>query len=89
MLLLLQQIRDEAHRFAITFHRQRRKKITLQSALDTIPGVGKKRKAALLQHFKSVKNIRAADANDISALPGFNRVVAESILKALGSGNRA
>ena len=87
LLLFLQRIRDEAHRFAISFHRQRRKKITLQSALDTIPGVGKKRKAALLQHFKSVKNIRAADSEEIGALPGFNRSVAELILKALGSRN--
>jgi excinuclease ABC subunit C len=87
MLLFLQRIRDEAHRFAISFHRQRRKKISLQSALDTIPGVGKKRKAALLQHFKSVKNIRAADSEEIGALPGLNRSVAESILKALGNWN--
>ena len=85
LLLFLQRIRDEAHRFAISFHRKRRKKISLQSALDTIPGVGKKRKAALLQHFKSVKNIRAADPEEIGALPGFNRSVAESILKALGN----
>jgi excinuclease ABC subunit C len=85
LLLFLQRIRDEAHRFAISFHRQRRKKTSLQSALDTIPGVGKKRKAALLQHFKSVKNIRAADSEEISALPGFNRSVAESILKALST----
>ncbi|MGD9322651.1 MAG: excinuclease ABC subunit UvrC [Desulfobacterales bacterium] len=88
LLLFMQRIRDEAHRFAISFHRKRRKKISLQSELDTIPGIGKKRKAALLQHFKSVKNIRAAAIDDISALPGFNRVVAESILKALGTGNR-
>jgi excinuclease ABC subunit C len=87
LLLFLQRIRDEAHRFAISFHRKRRKKISLQSALDTIPGVGKKRKAALLQHFKSVKNIRAADPEDIGALPGFNLSVAESILKALGNWN--
>ena len=89
LLLFLQRIRDEAHRFAISFHRKRRKKISLQSELDAIPGIGKKRKAALLKHFKSVKNIRAADADDISALPGFNRVVADSILKALSSGNKA
>ena len=87
LLLFLQRIRDEAHRFAISFHRKRRQKISLQSELDTIPGIGRKRKAALLQHFKSVKNIRAADADDISVLPGFNRGVAESILKALGSRN--
>ena len=87
LLLFLQRIRDEAHRSAISFHRKRRKKISLQSVLDTIPGVGKKRKAALLHHFKSVKNIRAADSEEIGALPGFNRSVAESILKALGNWN--
>jgi excinuclease ABC subunit C len=85
LLLFLQRIRDEAHRFAISFHRKRRKKTSLQSALDMIPGVGKKRKAALLRHFKSVKNIRAADPAEIGALPGFNRSVAESIFKALGN----
>jgi excinuclease ABC subunit C len=85
--LFLQRIRDEAHRFAISFHRRRRKKTSLQSELDTIAGVGKKRKAALLRHFKSVKNIRAADPAEIGALPGFNRSVAESILKALGNLN--
>ena len=83
LLLFLQRIRDEAHRFAISFHRKRRQKIFLQSALDAIPGVGKKRKAILLQHFKSVKNIRAAELNEISSLPGFNRKVAESVQKAL------
>ncbi len=83
--MFLQRIRDEAHRFAISFHRKRRKKISLQSALDTIPGVGKKRKAALLKHFKSVKKIRAADPEEIGALPGFNSSVAESILKALSN----
>ena len=85
LLLFLQRVRDEAHRFAISFHRKRRQKISLQSALDTIPGVGKKRKAILLQHFKSVKNIRAADLDEISSLPGFNHRVAETIQKALDS----
>jgi excinuclease ABC subunit C len=85
LLLFLQRIRDEAHRFAITYHRKRRKKRTLRSALDSIPGVGKKRKAILLQYFKSVKNIRAADLEQICALPGFNRKVAESVQKALNA----
>jgi excinuclease ABC subunit C len=85
LLLFLQRIRDEAHRFAISYHRKRRGKISIQSALDTIPGVGKKRKAALLRHFKSIKNIRAADPEVIGALPGFSPSVAQSILKALGS----
>ena len=83
LLLFLQRIRDEAHRFAISFHRRRRTKKSLESALDTIPGVGPKRKAALLQHFQTISNIRAADFDEISSLPGFNRSVAESVLKAL------
>jgi excinuclease ABC subunit C len=89
LLLFLQRIRDEAHRFAISFHRNRRAKVSMQSALDTIPGVGKKRKAALLRHFKSIKNIRAADPEEIGALPGFNLSVAQSILRALGNGDGA
>ena len=83
LLLFLQRVRDEAHRFAITFHRKRRTKKSLQSALDTIPGVGPKRKATLLKQFKTIKNIRAADLNEIHTLPGFNRRVAEAVLKAL------
>ena len=85
LLLFLQRIRDEAHRFAISYHRQRRHKRSLQSALDSIPGVGKKRKTILLQHFQSIKKIRAADIAEISALPGFNQKLAESIRKALAS----
>jgi excinuclease ABC subunit C len=83
LLLFLQRIRDEAHRFAISFHRSRRGKISLQSALDTIPGVGQIRKTTLLKHFKTIKNIRAADLDEIRSLPGFNRRTAESVLKAL------
>ena len=83
-LLFLQRIRDEAHRFAIAFHRRRRRKASLQSVLDTIPGIGQKRKAALLQHFKSVKNIRDAEPSEIAELPGFTRAAAESVHRALG-----
>lgn len=83
LLLFLQRVRDEAHRFAVTFHRLRRTKKSLQSALDTIAGVGPKRKATLLKHFQTLKNIRAADLDEISSLPGFNRRTAESVLKAL------
>ncbi len=83
LLLFLQRIRDESHRFAITYHRKRRNKRTLQSALDSIPGVGKKRKMILLRHFKTINNIRAADLEQICTLPGFNRKVAESVQKAL------
>ena len=85
LLLFLQRIRDEAHRFAISFHRQRRKKKTLQSTLDTIPGIGRKRKATLLQHFKSIKSIRDAKIDEICALPGFSRTVAKSVIEALST----
>jgi len=85
LLLFLQRVRDESHRFAVSFHRKRRTKKSLQSALDTIPGVGPKRKATLLKQFKTIKNIRAADLDEIGTLPGFNRRVAESVLKALSN----
>jgi len=83
LLLFLQRVRDEAHRFAVAFHRRRRTKKSLQSALDTIPGVGLKRKATLLKQFKTIKNIRAAGLDEIRTLPGFNQRVAESVRKAL------
>ena len=85
LLLFLQQIRDEAHRFAITFHRKRRTKTALQSELDVIPGVGQKRKAILLKHFKSIKKIREADINALNALPGISRSAAEAIHRYFNS----
>ena len=85
LLLFLQRIRDESHRFAISFHRKRRGKTFMKSALDSIPGVGKKRKAKLLKHFKSIKKIRAATLEELSALPGMNRKVAENIKKVFDS----
>ena len=83
LLLLLQRIRDEAHRFAVTFHRKRRRQKSLRSVLDTIPGIGPRRKATLLKQFGTIKNIRAADLEEIRTLPGFNRKVAEAVLEAL------
>jgi excinuclease ABC subunit C len=83
LLLFLQRIRDEAHRFAITFHRKRRQKSSLQSMLDTIPGIGKKRKATLFRNFKSLKAIRAASLEDLSALPGIGRRLAEEVHRTL------
>jgi len=79
LLLFLQRIRDEAHRFAITFHRKRRTKTTLQSELDTIPGIGKKRKTILLKHFKSIKKIREADLDQLNTLPGITHAAAEAV----------
>ena len=78
-LYLVQRIRDEAHRFAITYHRQVRAKSSIQSALDTIPGIGPKRKKALLKKFGSVKQIREADVEDIAATVGFTRALAEKV----------
>ena len=79
LLLFLQRIRDEAHRFAITFHRKRRTRASLQSALDAIPGIGRKRKAILLKHFKSMKKIREANINELDSLPGISRSTAEAV----------
>ena len=79
LLLLLQRIRDEAHRFAISFHRKRRTKVALQSELDAVPGVGSKRKAVLLNHFRSIKKIREAGIDELAALPGIPATVAASV----------
>lgn len=78
-LYLVQRIRDEAHRFAITFHRQVRGKSSIQSALDTIPGIGPKRKKALLRKFGSVKQIREAPVEEIASTVGFTRALAEKV----------
>lgn len=79
LLLFLQRIRDEAHRYAIGYHRRRRAKTTMRSALDLVPGIGEKRKKTLLKHFGSVKKIRAATLEELSALPGMNRKAAEAV----------
>ncbi len=78
-LYLVQRVRDEAHRFAITFHRQVRGKSSIQSALDTIPGIGPKRKKALLRKFGSVKQIREADVAEIASTVGFTKALAEKV----------
>ncbi len=82
-LYLVQRVRDEAHRFAITYHRDVRKKAGMQSALDAIPGVGPKRKKALLRKFGSLKAVREATVDEIAATPGFTRSVAEKVLAGL------
>ncbi|GAB49106.1 UvrABC system protein C [Mobilicoccus pelagius NBRC 104925] len=78
-LFLLQRLRDEAHRFAITFHRQRRSKAMTASELDGIPGLGPARRAALLAEFGSVKRIRAATTEEVQAVPGIGPALARSI----------
>jgi excinuclease ABC subunit C len=85
--LFLQQIRDEAHRFAISFHRQKRTKKAFVSGLDGIPGIGPLRKQALMRHFGSLNAIRAATLDELSALPGMNRNAAETLYHRLASDN--
>ncbi|MCH9613199.1 MAG: UvrABC system protein C [Chlamydiia bacterium] len=72
VLLLLQRIRDEAHRAAISYHRSKRKKRTIQSALDTVPGIGPKKKALLLKHFGSVAAIKKATFEELREVPGLS-----------------
>ena len=78
-LFLVQRVRDEAHRFAVTYHRNLRGKRSVQSALDAIPGVGPKKKKALLRKFGSVKAVREADVDDIAATLGFTRKLAATV----------
>jgi excinuclease ABC subunit C len=78
-LHLLMRVRDEAHRFAVTFHRKRRGKKERGSVLDDIPGLGKTRRTALLRHFGSVAALRAADLPTLKAVPGLPGNVAEKI----------
>jgi excinuclease ABC subunit C len=82
-LYLVQRIRDEAHRFAITYHRNVRSKVGIRSALDGVPGIGPKRRQALLRKFGSVSRIREASADDIAATPGFTRALAEKVREHL------
>jgi excinuclease ABC subunit C len=82
-LYLLQRIRDEAHRFAITYHRQKRSKAMTTSALDDIPGLGETRRKALLRQFGSIKRLRVASIEDVMQVPGIGRRTAEAIVTAL------
>ena len=82
-LYLLQRVRDEAHRFAITYHRQRRSRAMTTSALDGVPGLGESRKRALLTRCGSLKRLRAASVEDIMAVPGVGRRTAEAVAAAL------
>jgi len=83
-LYLVQRIRDEAHRFAITFHRKRRAKSTIASVLDEIPGIGPRRRRALLREFGSVEGIRQASVEEIANVPGMTRALAEQVKAELG-----
>jgi excinuclease ABC subunit C len=84
-LYLLQRVRDEAHRFAITHHRNRRSKSMVESVLDEVPGLGEVRRKVLMRHFGSLRKLRAASVDEIAALPGFGSRTAEAITAALAA----
>jgi excinuclease ABC subunit C len=84
-LYLLQRLRDEAHRFAITHHRSRRSKSMVESMLDQVPGLGEVRRKALLTHFGSLKKLRTASVEEIAAVPGFGMKTAGAIKQQLDS----
>jgi excinuclease ABC subunit C len=82
-LFLLQRLRDEAHRFAITYHRALRGKERLRSVLDSIPGVGSERRRRLLRAFGSVKRMRAATVDELAQVPGISPALAVAVRAAL------
>ena len=83
-LYMVQRIRDEAHRFGITYHRKLRSERTFKSVLDEIPGIGPKRKQALMKHFGSVRAMSAASIEDLAALDGMTRDAAEKVKEYIG-----
>jgi excinuclease ABC subunit C len=86
-LYLMQRVRDEAHRFAITFHRQKRSKAMVESELADIPGLGPARRKALLAQFSSLKRLRAATVDEIAAVPGFGADLAARVAESLRIGD--
>src|SRR5829696_934095 len=82
-LYLLQRVRDEAHRFAITYHRQKRSTGMLVSMLDDVPGLGESRRKALMKQFGSLKRLRAASVEELTAIPGIGRRTAEAVQAAI------
>ncbi|WP_037905988.1 excinuclease ABC subunit UvrC [Actinacidiphila yeochonensis] len=84
-LYLLQRVRDEAHRFAITYQRSKRSKTMKAGALDAVPGLGATRRQALLKHFGSLKRLRAASVEEICQVPGIGRRTAETVVASLAA----
>jgi excinuclease ABC subunit C len=80
-LKLLQRIRDEAHRFAISFHRKKRSTKMIKSSLEEIPGIGKKRMEILLAHFQTIKEIKNVSIEELEKIPGINKKIADEIVK--------
>jgi excinuclease ABC subunit C len=87
-LYLLQRIRDEAHRFAITHHRSRRSKSMVESLLDDVPGLGEVRRKTLLKHFGSLKKLRGAELAEIAQVPGIGPTTAAAIKDAVAGATR-
>jgi excinuclease ABC subunit C len=87
-LHLIQQIRDEAHRFAITGHRNRRAKTRRTSTLESIPGIGAKRRRELLRYFGGIQALNRANLDDLAKVPGISQSLAQRIFEALGSANK-
>ena len=81
-LFLLERLRDEAHRFAITYHRKLRGQAALASSLEELPGVGPARRRALLKHFGSLKKVQSATLAELQALPGLPAPLAETIFRS-------
>jgi excinuclease ABC subunit C len=82
-LYLLQRIRDEAHRFAITYHRQKRSRSMIESLLDDVPSLGEVRRKALMRAFGSLKKLRAATPAQICEVPGFGPILAQAVVNAV------
>lgn len=85
--LLLRRIRDEVHRFAISYHKKLRGRALMESPLESISGIGSRRRLALLRHFGSIDAIRKADVQEIASVRGMNRKIAASVKEALGGNN--
>ncbi len=83
-LYLLQRVRDEAHRFAIAYHRSKRSKRMTASALDSVRGLGEHRRKALVTHFGSLARLKQASVEEITAVPGIGVATAMAVLEALG-----
>ncbi|NLT42711.1 MAG: excinuclease ABC subunit C, partial [Anaerolineae bacterium] len=82
-LFLLQRIRDEAHRFALRYHQKLRSRAATRSELEDVPGIGPKRRRALLKHFGSLDAVRKASVEELASAPGMTRKAAEAIRESL------
>jgi excinuclease ABC subunit C len=82
-LFLVQRLRDEAHRFAVTYHQKSRTKKGMQSAMDLVPGIGPKRRRMLLRKFGSVRGVREASLEELAAVPGMTLTLAQKVKEFL------